>query len=85
MAYESIQPRNYDPGLSNVPATQRVWALTGSTDTITDASIHPSSQVNIEPTSAPNGTFWSVVSQGSCVVHSTSSETAGLTYTYRIL
>ncbi len=85
MAYESLEPRNYMPGFSNIPAVTRSWATNGNTDTITDASIHPSSQLNIEPTSQPAGTWWSVVSQGSAVVHSTDAETAGTTYTYRIL
>jgi len=85
MAYESQQPRNYDPALSNIPVTTQTWGTTGNTETITDASIHPTSAILVTPTSIPAG-FWKVVvAQGSAVITSSDSESAGLGYNYRIL
>lgn len=84
--YSSTQPAQYNPSMQNVYQPTRTWATTGNTDTVTDATVHPSSAILVTPTgSVPSG-FWKVVaSQGSFVVTSSDSESAGLTYNYRIL
>ena len=84
--YSSQQPQQYDPALQNVPITVRIWGTTGNTDTVIDASVHPSSSLVITPTGAtPNG-FWKVVvTQGQFVVTSSSVENAGLTYNYTLI
>jgi hypothetical protein len=84
--YSSQQPSIYDPGLAMIPTPQRIWLTTGNSDTVTDASCHPSSVVVVNAVGAtPNG-FWKVVvAQGSFVVTSSSSENAGLTYNYMLL
>ena len=84
--YSSQQPNAYDPAFQNVANTQRIWATTGNTDTVIDASVHPSSNVLVTPVGTnPNG-FWKIVaSQGQFVVTSSDSETAGLTYNYVLL
>ncbi len=84
--YSSAQPSQYDPAMQNLPISTRSWLTTGNTDTVTDASLHPSSCVVITPTGATPAGFWKVVvSQGSMVVTSSDMENAGLTYNYTIL
>lgn len=84
--YSSQQPAQYVPGMQNVSKPTRTWATTGNTDTVTDATVHPNSAILVTPTSATPAGFWKVVvSQGSFVVTSSDSESAGTTYTYRIL
>ena len=84
--YSSQQPSQYNPAMQNTPNSTRVWLTTGNTDTVIDATVHPSSTIIATPTGAiPNG-FWKVVvTQGQFVVTSSSSENAGLTYNYAIL
>lgn len=83
--YSSQQPNNYDPAFLNVTTPTRTWGTTGNTDTVIDASVHPSSNVLVTPTSIPSG-FWKVVvAQGSFTVTSSDSESAGLTYNYVVL
>lgn len=84
--YSSQQPSQYDPAMQNGPQTTRIWLTSGNTDTVTDATCHPSSTVVVTPTGATPAGFWKVVvSQGSFVVTSSDSESAGLTYNYAIL
>lgn len=84
--YSSQQPSQYDPAMQNGSNTVRVWATSGNTDTVIDATIHPSSSILVTASGAIPAGFWKVVvSQGSFVVTSSDSETAGLTYNYAIL
>lgn len=83
--YSSAQPSSYDPAMQNLPICTRIWGTTGNTDTCIDAVVHPSSCVVVTPTSLPAGDWKVVVSQGSFVVTSTDSESAGLTYNYTVL
>lgn len=84
--YSSQQPSQYDPAMQNGASCTRIWLTTGNTDTVTDASVHPSSTLVITPTGATPAGFWKVVvSQGSFVVTSSDSESAGLTYNYAVL
>ena len=84
--YSSQQPAQYHPDMQNVSKPVRTWETTGNTDTVYDATVHPNSAVLVTPTSATPAGFWKiVVSQGQFVVTSSDSESAGLTYTYRIL
>ena len=84
--YSSQQPSQYDPAMQNAPQTTRVWLTTGNTDTVIDATVHPSSTVCVSATGAIPAGFWKVVvSQGSFTVTSSDSESAGLTYNYAIL
>lgn len=84
--YSSQQPSQYDPAMQNTPNSARIWLTTGNTDTVFDATVHPSSTIITTPSGAtPNG-FWKVVvTQGQFVVTSSSSENAGLIYNYAIL
>ncbi len=83
--YSSQQPDQYSPELRISTPPTRIWGTTGQTDTVIDASVHPSSCVVVNATSIPAG-FWKVVvGQGSFVVTSSDSESAGLTYNYTIL
>ena len=83
--YSSQQPAQYLPGMQNVTTPTRTWLTTGNTDTVIDASVHPSSAILVTPQSVPAG-FWKVVaSQGSFLLTSSDSESAGITYNYRIL
>ncbi len=84
--YSSQQPSQYDPAMQNAPNTVRVWLTTGNTDTVIDATVHPSSSILVTPTGATPAGFWKVVvSQGQFVVTSSNSEASGLTYNYAIL
>lgn len=84
--YSSQQPSQYDPGMSNVPASTRVWLTTGNTDLVTDASCHPGSCIVVTPQNNTPAGFWKVVaSQGSFLVTSSNSESTGLTYNYTLL
>ena len=85
--YSSQQPAQYEPSMvvtANPPV--RVWGTTGNTDTVYDASVHPSSCIVTTPVGATPAGFWKiVVAQGSFVVTSSDSESAGLTYNYTLL
>lgn len=84
--YSSTQPAMYNPEMQNVIRPTRTWATTGNTDTVYDASVHPGSTILTTPVGATPAGFWKVVvAQGSFVVTSSDSESAGLTYNYRIL
>ena len=84
--YSSQQPSQYDPAMQNTPNTTRIWGTTGNTDTVIDATVHPSSTVVVSATGAIPAGFWKVVvNQGNFVVTSSDSENAGLTYNYAIL
>lgn len=83
--YSSTQPAQYFPAMQNIVPPTRTWGTTGNTDTVTDATVHPGSAILVTPTSTPAGTWKVVVAQGSFVVTSSDSESAGLTYNYRIL
>lgn len=71
--------------MQNVIPPTRTWATTGNTDTVYDATVHPGSAIVWTATSIPAGNWKAVVSQGSFVITSSDSESAGLTYNYRIL
>lgn len=84
--YSSTKPGQYDSAWG-VPCPTRVWLTTGNTDTVTDASVHPSNAILITPVGSQPAGFWKVVvssTGGSFVVTSTDSESAGLTYNYFI-
>jgi len=84
--YSSQQPSQYDPAMQNGLNSTRSWGTTGNTDTVIDATVHPSSTVVVSATGAIPAGFWKVVvTQGQFVVTSSDSETAGLTYNYAIL
>lgn len=84
--YSSPQPSQYDPSFALLSTPQRIWGTTGNTDTVIDASIHPSSIVVYNCVGAtPNGFWKCVVSQGQFVITSSDSENAGLTYNYMLL
>ena len=84
--YSSAKPGQYDPSWG-VPCPQRIWGTSGNTDTVYDASVHPSSCVIITPVTGTytlQGPLTVAVSQGSFVVTSGNSETAGAAYNYFI-
>lgn len=84
--YSSQQPSNYDPSFAMLPTPQRIWGTTGNTDTVIDATCHPSSVVVFNAVGATPAGFWKiVVAQGSFVVTSSNQENAGLTYNYMLL
>lgn len=84
--YSSVQPASYIPGMQNVIPPTRTWGTTGNTDTCNDATVHPGSAILVTPVGATPAGFWKVVvAQGSFTVTSSDSESAGLTYNYRIL
>lgn len=84
--YSSTQPAQYNPAMQNVIRPTRTWGTTGNTDTVYDASVHPGSAILTTPVGSYPAGFWKVVvAQGSFVVTSSDSESAGLTYNYRIL
>lgn len=77
---------NYNSGLRYKTLTTRAWAVTGNTDTVTDANVHPNSIIEIQNLSQFVGPWWVTVTQGQFVVNSANSETATTTtYTYIIL
>lgn len=79
-------PQSALPPLSQKQLNTRLWGTTGTTDTVTDAYVHPNSFVAIQNTSAFVGPWYVTVSQGSFVVTSANSETATTTtYSYIIL
>jgi hypothetical protein len=71
--------------MQNVARPTRTWGTTGNTDTVYDATVHPGSAILVTPTAQPAGLWYVVVAQGSFVVTSSDSESAGLTYNYRVL
>lgn len=84
--YSSVKPGQYDPSWG-VPCPTRVWGTTGNTDTVIDASVHTGNCVIVTAVGgspAQQGNWKVAVSQGSFVVTSTDSESAGLTYNYFI-
>lgn len=84
--YSSQQPSQYDPSLAFIPPPQRSWGTTGNTDTVIDASVHPSSIVVVNPVNNTPVGFWKiVVSQGQFVITSSDVESAGLLYNYVLL
>lgn len=84
--YSSQQPSQYNPAMQNTLNTLRIWLTTGNTDTVIDATVHPSSSILVTPSGSVPAGFWKVVvSQGSFTVTSSDSESAGLTYNYAIL
>lgn len=84
--YSSQQPNAYDPALLNVTTPTRTWLTTGNTDTVIDASVHPSSNVIVTPVNNTPAGFWKLtISQGQFIVTSSDSESAGQTYNYFIL
>lgn len=84
--YSSQQPSQYDPAMFSVGTPIRTWGITGNTDTVIDATVHPSSNVLVTPVGATPAGFWKLtVTQGQFVVTSSSSEQAGLTYNYIVL
>lgn len=85
--YSSQQPNQYEPSMAvtaNPPV--RTWATTGNTDTVIDASVHPSACIVVTPVGSTPAGFWKVVvAQGSFTVTSSDPESAGLTYNYTLL
>lgn len=84
--YESQQPNSYQPSFYNVTTPVRTWGTTGNTDTVIDASVHPTSNVLVTPVNNTPAGFWKLtITQGRFVVTSSDSESAGLTYNYIVL
>lgn len=83
--YSSAQPRQYDPSYLLSTAPLRTWGTTGNTDTVIDATCTAGCFIDLSSLSATPAGFWKVVAgNGSFVVTSSDSESAGLTYYYRI-
>lgn len=84
--YSSQQPDQYEPSMRISTAPTRIWGTTGNTDTVYDASVHPSSCIIVTPQNNIPAGFWKIVaSQGSFLVTSSDTESAGLTYNYTII
>jgi hypothetical protein len=82
--YSSVKPGQYDPSWG-VPCPNRIWATTGNTDIVIDASVHPTDCILITATTAQAGTWHVTVGQGTFTVTSTDSESATTTaYNYFI-
>lgn len=81
--YSSVKPGQYDPSWG-VPCPQRLWSISGNSDTVIDASVHPGNCVIVTPVTTPNGFWQVVVTQGSFTVTSTDSEDANTPYNYFI-
>lgn len=81
--YSSAQPRNYMPFGVISPAPVRVWATTGNTDTVIDASCTANTFIDLQALINAAGTWKVVAANGSFTVTSTDSESAGLQYMYR--
>jgi hypothetical protein len=81
--YSSAQPRNYMPFGVISPAPVRSWGTNGNTDTVIDASCTANTFVDIALQTNSAGTWKVVASNGSFLVTSTDSESAGLLYAYR--
>lgn len=83
MAYESQQPNNYNPAFLNVTTPSTTWGASPNTCTITDASIHPTSNVLVTPTGIIPAGFWKfAITQGQLVITSSDSENSaqGINY-----
>lgn len=84
--YSSQQPAQYQPSMQNVAQPTRLWGTTGNSDICYDATVHPTSCIVITFQTQPSGASYTVVaSQGYFTVTSSDSESAGLSYNYRIL
>ena len=81
----NVSLANYSPFLRGKTLPSGSWTTTGNTDTITNPNIHSNSLIVIMNTSARAGLWYVTVSEGSAVITSSDSESAGTTYTFLIL
>ena len=84
--YSSVKPGQYDPSWG-VPCPQRVWATSGNTDTVIDASVHTGNCIivtAVKGSISQQGNWEVAVTQGGFTVTSTDSESAGMLYNYFI-
>jgi hypothetical protein len=77
---------NTIPAFSQKTITNVTWGAGGATTTITDANIHPTSQIEIWVTgTTPQAGNWSYVyNQGNVVITSSASESSTLPLAYYI-
>ena len=78
--------QNYDGWARYKVPTTTTWGAGGVSCTITDANIHPNSQVEVWVTgTTPAAGQWSyVMNQGNAVITSASSESSSLPLSYII-
>lgn len=72
-------PANYSPYLRGKTLASNAWAVTGNTCTVTDANVHANSLIVLQNTSARNGLWYVVCSEGSFTITSSDSESATTT------
>lgn len=79
-------PQSSLPPLSGKTVNTGTWGGGGNTLTILDEYIHPNSQLDIWVTgTVPQAGQWAqVITQGSCVITSSSSESSSLPISYII-
>lgn len=77
-------PQSSLPPLSQKTINTGTWGSGGNTLTITDAYIHPNSQVDIWVTgTVPQAGQWALnITQGQCVVTSSDAESSTLPIAY---
>ena len=77
---------NTIPAFSQKTIATTTWGAGGTTTTITDANLHPNSQMEIWVTgSTPQAGNWSYTySEGSVLITSSSSESSSLPLSYYI-
>lgn len=84
MARKSLQA--HVPMLKFKDSSNESWTTTGNTHTISDPDIKENSLIFIQNVGAYNGRWRiSSISNGSCVITSSDSETSGTTFKYLIL
>lgn len=81
----NVSLANYNAFLRYKTLPTGSWTANGNTDTITNPNIHSNSLIVVMPTSARNGNWYFTVTEGSCTITSSDSESAGTTYTFLIL
>lgn len=86
MASYNSSFQNYNAWARYKTPTPVTWGGGGNTTTITDANIHPNSQLEVWVTgSTPAGGQWAyAVTQGQCVITSSVPENSTLTLSYII-
>lgn len=79
-------PQSSLPPLSGKQINTFTWGAGGNTTTITDEYIHPNSQVDVWVTgsTAQAGQWAYAITQGQCVITSSSSENTSLPVSYVI-
>lgn len=79
--------QNYNGWARYKIPTAITWGAGGTSLTITDANIHPNSQVELWATGSsvqPAGNWSYTYNQGSCVITSSNSENSAMTLNYVI-